>query len=58
MRYLCCADFSNDGEPRNNIQKLTDCLEKLPNLLVDMATRDDDSKGICMSNYNFLIRLD
>ena len=54
IKYLFLnADFSNGDEPRDNIQKLTECLEKLPNLLVDMATEDDDTKGSSMSDYYF-----
>ncbi|CAB4000135.1 Hypothetical predicted protein [Paramuricea clavata] len=39
-------DFSNDDKPRDNIQQLTHCLEKLPNLLVDMATGSDATKDL------------
>ena len=50
MKYLFYSDFSNGNEPRDDIQKLTECLEKLPNLLVDMAMGDDDTKGTSMSD--------
>ena len=40
------VDYSNDDKPRDHIQQLTHCLEKLPNLLVDMATETDATKGI------------
>ena len=39
-------DYSNDDKPRDNNQLLTHCLEKLPNLLIDMTTGTDATNDL------------
>ncbi|XP_028391963.1 Fanconi anemia group A protein-like [Dendronephthya gigantea] len=38
--------FPDDDKPRDNVKELTDCLEKLPNILVCMAASDDATQDL------------